>query len=85
MDICFDDDGRYAEAKEALTVEVIAARYKVDSKEVKRICWDEMRTIKLTVPRGLRAGGPGDRDVYGCQQHVPLLDIELFATTTGSQ
>ncbi|MFO0159088.1 MAG: DUF4387 family protein [Alphaproteobacteria bacterium] len=23
------------------------------------------------------AGGIGDTDVYGCQQHAPLLDVEI--------
>ena len=33
--------------------------------------------IKVTLPRPIVAGTPGDRDVYGAQQHRPLLDIEL--------
>jgi hypothetical protein len=33
--------------------------------------------IKITVPRREAAGAPGDRDVYGAQQHAPLLEIEV--------
>ena len=33
--------------------------------------------IKINLPRPIIAGSPGDHDVYGAQQHVPLLDIEL--------
>jgi hypothetical protein len=33
--------------------------------------------VKLTVGRPIVAGSPGDRDVYGAQQHRALLDIDL--------
>ena len=33
--------------------------------------------IKISIPRKVMSGDPGDRDVYGAQQHVPLLGIEL--------
>jgi hypothetical protein len=29
------------------------------------------------MPRKIVSGSPGDRDVYGAQQHVPLLGLEL--------
>jgi len=32
---------------------------------------------KITLPRDVVSGDVGDRDVYGAQQHAPLLDIEL--------
>ena len=32
--------------------------------------------IKLVIDR-MMAGDPGDRDVYGAQQHAPLLGIEI--------
>jgi hypothetical protein len=33
--------------------------------------------IKIAMDRTIVAGNPGDRDVYGAQQHTPLLEIEL--------
>jgi hypothetical protein len=33
--------------------------------------------IKIVLPRKVIAGAPGDRDVYGAQQHGPLLGVEL--------
>ena len=33
--------------------------------------------IKYALPRRLCAGTPGDGDVYGAQQHAPMLDVEL--------
>jgi hypothetical protein len=31
----------------------------------------------VVVPRQIMSGDPGDRDVYGAQQHTPLLEIEI--------
>jgi hypothetical protein len=33
--------------------------------------------IKIVIDRPIVAGTPGDRDVYGAQQHAPLLGLEL--------
>jgi hypothetical protein len=29
------------------------------------------------LPRQIMSGDPGDRDVYGAQQHTPLLKLEI--------
>ena len=31
--------------------------------------------IKITMRRPVPSGSPGDSDVYGAQQHAPLLDL----------
>jgi hypothetical protein len=33
--------------------------------------------IKIVMDRVVASGDIGDRDVYGAQQHAPLLDLEL--------
>ena len=33
--------------------------------------------VKIVMGRAVVAGDLGDRDVYGAQQHAPLLDLEL--------
>ncbi len=35
------------------------------------------RAIKVVVPRQIMSGDPGDLDVYGAQQHTPLLELDL--------
>jgi hypothetical protein len=35
------------------------------------------KAIKIVIPRPLVAGDPGDADVYGAQQHRPLLEVVL--------
>jgi len=33
--------------------------------------------VKFSIRREVASGGVGDSDVYGAQQHAPLLDIAL--------
>ena len=54
----------------------IAALYGVTVADVAIHVFTAVRTIKVTLPRSwASSGAPGDRDVYGCQQHFPLGDI----------
>jgi hypothetical protein len=39
--------------------------------------YDAAYAFKATLPRLVPAGDIGDTDVYGAQQHAPLLDIEI--------
>ncbi len=56
----------------------VGALYGVPAAEVRVIPFEQILTIKVTLPRpGGSSGAPGDRDVYGCQQHFPLGDIEV--------
>ena len=41
------------------------------------IPFERILTIKVTLPRQISSGAPGDRDVYGCGQHFPLAGLEL--------
>lgn len=34
-------------------------------------------SIKITYLRDVPSGTVGDRDVYGAQQHAPLMDIDI--------
>jgi hypothetical protein len=67
-------------ASAAFTSETIAAAYDVDRGAVRVIPFEEINTIKVTLPRvmGERgSGSPGDTDVYGAQHHGPLLGIQI--------
>ena len=39
--------------------------------------YDAAAAFKATLPRRVPAGDIGDTDVYGAQQHAPLLDVEI--------
>jgi hypothetical protein len=54
-----------------------AARYRRSENEVTVVAYEPARAVKITIPRDVVSGDIGDRDVYGAQQHAPLLDIAL--------
>ena len=79
LDIIFRDDADYQRAaqSEALTPEKIAPLYGVAKNTVTIINYSLGRAIKVVVPRKIMSGDPGDLDVYGAQQHTPLLGLDI--------
>ncbi|MCB1549018.1 MAG: DUF4387 domain-containing protein [Hyphomicrobiaceae bacterium] len=77
IDLMFEDKALYQRALKAASLkpEVIAQRYGVGEAEV--IPYPAANAIKIVLPRRIIAGTPGDSDVYGAQQHRPLLDAEI--------
>lgn len=56
----------------------IAAVYGVELAEIRNIVWFEpANAVKVVMPRRIVSGAPGDSDVYGAQQHAPLLEMEF--------
>ena len=58
----------------------LARRYKISASEIAVIPFARVNAIKITIPRrwgGRGSGSAGDRDVYGAQQHGPLVDLEI--------
>ncbi len=82
IDVMFATAGDYARALNApgFTTAEIARRYRIAENEVALIPFARVHAIKITIPRrwGSRgSGSAGDRDVYGAQQHGPLVDLEI--------
>ncbi len=79
LDVMFASEADYARVAQspALSVERIAALYGVAPRDVAVMPYPLGRAIKITLARAVMAGDPGDRDVYGAQQHAPLLEIEV--------
>lgn len=77
LDIMFERRELYERALAApsFAPAVIAQRYGVSEVEV--IPYPAANAIKIVVPRRIVAGSPGDTDVYGAQQHRPMLDVEI--------
>ena len=64
--------------KNIISTEKIARLYRVNEKDIQNIIYFEpANAIKITMKRWLPSGSLGDRDIYGAQQHAPLLDIEF--------
>jgi hypothetical protein len=79
LDVMFASDADYQRAVQspALVPARIAALYRVAPDDVAVMPYPLGRAIKITLARPVMAGDPGDRDVYGAQQHAPLLEIEI--------
>lgn len=55
----------------------VARRYGRSENEVQVFDYEPALAVKITLPRDVVSGDVGDRDIYGAQQHGPLLDIEI--------
>ncbi len=56
---------------------LVARLYKVAPEQVLFTAYDAGQAFKATLPRLVSAGDVGDTDVYGCQQHAPLLEVDV--------
>ncbi len=79
LDVMFDDPATYARVRDAgvISPRRIGALYGVSDNQVAIIAYDVAYAIKITLPRAVPSGDPDDSDIYGAQQHAPLLDIEI--------
>jgi hypothetical protein len=79
LDLMFKSDADYHRVAQspALSRERIGALYGLPVDDVTVIPYPVGRAIKIVLSRPIMAGDPGDRDVYGAQQHAPLLGIEI--------
>ncbi len=79
LDLLFNDEAGYQHAlnSPALQPAAIALLYGLRADQVALIPYPPAIAIKIAMDRTIVAGNPGDRDVYGAQQHTPLLELEL--------
>jgi hypothetical protein len=82
IDLMFEDVDKFEKVltSQAFTPGEIATLYGVDESKVAIHAFRNVLAIKVSLPRpGSSSGAPGDRDVYGSQQHFPLASIEICA------
>lgn len=79
LDIMFDDAALFERVRRTGTIhaELIAALYRVPVDQVQFTEYPPALAWKATIPRRIPSGAIGDTDVYGAQQHAPLLDIDV--------
>lgn len=78
FDVLFDEKNKYEKVKKAgvLTKEKIARLYNISQiSSISLVFFDQALGIKITFNREISSGTIGDRDVYGAQQHAPLMQI----------
>lgn len=80
LDILFTDPAAYRRVLSCgvLTKERVAALYSIPVSSITDFAsFDAALGIKVTFLRTVSSGAAGDRDVYGAQQHAPLLDLMI--------
>ena len=79
IDLVFEDDATFerVRATGVLGPALFARLYGVAEADVLFTPYPAGRAFKATLPRLVPAGEIGDTDVYGAQQHAPLLDVDI--------
>jgi len=80
FDIIFKDREIYekVKGKKAINSELIQKLYKISAEQIIGIFYfDPAQAVKFTIVRPRPAGNLGETDIYGAQQHAPLLKVEL--------
>lgn len=79
IDVLFEDPALYRRVKATgvLNPALFARLYGVAEADVLFTPYDTASAFKASLSRLVPAGGFGDTDVYGAQQHAPLLDVEI--------
>ena len=73
-----EDLERVVESK-ALTPERAAELLRCRAEDVSVLVYPPANAIKITIPRTHSSGAFDDSDVFGCQQHAGLLELEIPA------
>lgn len=77
LDIVFPDKATYERFKalKALDRVTVAGLYGIMAEDVLKIIeFDPAHAVKITIRRAWGSGAVGEGDVYGAQQHVPLME-----------
>lgn len=62
-----------------ISKESFAYQYGISEDKVLSIIWSApANALKVTIKRPLGSGDLGDKDIYGAQQHAPLLSWDLY-------
>jgi len=80
LDILFKDRACFDKFKAAglMTKKKAAELYGIDVNEVQSVIFFEPAdALKITLNRPVVSGGHGDGDIYGAQQHIPLLNWQF--------
>lgn len=77
LDILFTERSTYQDFKQQQRIDraMIAELYRLPLSQVLEVIYfDPAAAIKVCLLRSVPSGAPGDSDVYGAQQHGPLLN-----------
>lgn len=78
FDIIFKDFDIYGKVKDtqAITTKGFAELYEIPEENIINIVYfDPAKAVKITIVRPIPSGALGETDVYGAQQHAPLMTL----------
>jgi hypothetical protein len=79
FDVIFNDRESYEKVRDAKLISAtwFAETYGLTPEVVAIINYDAANAIKITIPRPAISGDVDDTDVFGGQQHGPLVDLDV--------
>jgi hypothetical protein len=80
FDIIFSEKKTYEMVKRSgvLTKKKVAELYGIEEDRITDFVeFDPCNAIKFTMYRSVPSGSPGDTDILGAQQYIPLLDVKV--------
>jgi len=86
LDVLFDSAEHYYRVKHSgkITKETICGLYQIREDQIHHLVFfDQALGFKVTITRDISSGTVGDRDVYGAQQHAPLMGLVIDGQERG--
>lgn len=80
MDLMFnrESDYQYVKKNRLIDEALVCSLYRIPREKIIGIVYfDPAKAVKVTIVRPICSGDLGEKDVYGAQQHAPLLSINL--------
>ena len=80
FDVIFKDFDMYNKVKAAKAIDekAFCRLYNIpESDIIKLVYFDPAKAVKVTIVRPIPSGALGETDVYGAQQHAPLMKYEF--------
>lgn len=82
FDIIFKtfDEYNFFKERQVMTPEVFANLYSIPVEDILQVIYfDPAKAVKVTIRRPIPSGALGETDVYGAQQHAPLMRFTFDA------
>ncbi len=87
FDILFNDPDTYERVKRSGVISrgLFARLYRVPEGQVLFFEHDRALALKASIPRPVASGDANDTDVFGGQQHGPLVDLDIPMGANGGR
>ena len=80
FDVIFKDFETFYKVKEAQAInkQTFCEIYGIPESDIfPLVYFDPAKAVKVTIRRPIASGALGETDVYGAQQHAPLMALEI--------